>query len=40
MVRGWVRAGKKTIVKVDDELPIYIHDFCLNSVQHEQDTLF
>lgn len=40
MVRGWAKPNKKTIVKVEDEMPIFLHDHCLITVGATMDTLF
>lgn len=40
MVKGWTKSGKKTIVKIEDEFPIYLHEFCLATVGSSMDTLF
>jgi hypothetical protein len=40
MIKGWVKSGKKTIVRIEDEYPVYLHEHCLLTVGTTMDTLF
>lgn len=40
MVKGWAKPTKKTLVKVEDEFPTYIHEHCLTATPQGMDTLF
>ena len=40
MVKGWTKQNKKTIVKIEDELPFYLHEHCLITTGFSMDTLF
>ena len=40
MVKGWAKPNKKTIVRLEEESPIFIHEHCLITYAPKQDTLF
>ena len=40
MVKGWIKQNKKTIVKIEDELPFYVHEHCLVTAGITMDSLF
>ena len=40
MVRGWAKQGKKTLSRVEEDLPFFIHEWCLALVPVTMDTLF
>jgi hypothetical protein len=40
IVKAWVKSGKKTIVRIEDEYPVYLHEHCLLTGIVTMDTLF
>jgi len=40
MIKGWAKPNKKTIVKIEDEFPSYVHEYCLISVGITMNSLF
>jgi hypothetical protein len=40
MVKGWAKPNKKTIIKIEDELPFYLHEHCLVTSLVTMDSLF